>query len=411
MGGNLIYGKMSLRPKKRQLEEDPTVDPSPAKVARFMDTDRTTLRRSPRLQRKHHPAAGEGPSIVRSTPPHEPQAERGDENAMSPSKRPGSQHTNVQEPRVELEVEEATKHESPNPSSTPILIPGTNTKRQIQVVLATRSQKLHDDDDDDSKHQVKLAQLTQENLALFNEATKRQKTLKKANKVTNKAPTPALPEPTDTLLSLKTHFKKNGLLDPLSSKPPRNLKGIRARYVSSSVSTPPSELAYVEYRQYGVVVEMAGNKDTMIFQVGSRLLKANANYDYKPSFKRAFTNFPTNVGFNNGLSTPQPDFVEGPLMVADAPFSVDECPNGAVLYKNDPHSLILPHIAGEWKECGMDIEEAKLRARYHGAALVYARNQALSLMGRLNPPGHAEVTTGSSILTVQLSILTVYPHH
>lgn len=37
--------------------------------------------------------------------------------------------------------------------------------------------------------------------------------------------------------------------------------------------------------------------------------------------------------------------------------------------------------------------EATLQSRYDGAALVYIRNQALSLIGKPDPPGHAQVRT------------------
>jgi hypothetical protein len=39
------------------------------------------------------------------------------------------------------------------------------------------------------------------------------------------------------------------------------------------------------------------------------------------------------------------------------------------------------------------MEKAKMQSAYDGAALVYARNQALSYVGEPDPPGHAEVAT------------------
>lgn len=42
------------------------------------------------------------------------------------------------------------------------------------------------------------------------------------------------------------------------------------------------------------------------------------------------------------------------------PFLVDEYINGAVLYKDNPRSVTLPHIAGEWKGPGGDMREAAL---------------------------------------------------
>jgi hypothetical protein len=64
-----------------------------------------------------------------------------------------------------------------------------------------------------------------------------------------------------------------------------------------------------------------------------------------------------------------------------------------VLFKDDPFSVTLPHIAGEWKGRGKDMAEAKMQSAYDGAAIVYARNQALSYVGVPDPPGHAEVAT------------------
>lgn len=61
------------------------------------------------------------------------------------------------------------------------------------------------------------------------------------------------------------------------------------------------------------------------------------------------------------------------------PFPVDEHVSGAVLYKDDPHSLTLPHMAGEWNGRGEDVEEARLQSAYDGCALLYARKQALSV--------------------------------
>jgi len=39
------------------------------------------------------------------------------------------------------------------------------------------------------------------------------------------------------------------------------------------------------------------------------------------------------------------------------------------------------------------MEEARMQSAYNRAALVHARNQALSYIGKPNPPSHAEVTT------------------
>ncbi len=75
------------------------------------------------------------------------------------------------------------------------------------------------------------------------------------------------------------------------------------------------------------------------------------------------------------------------------PFPVDDHVNGAVLMKDNPRSVTLPHLAGEWKGPGGDMREATLQSGYDGAALVRARNQALAYQGKSDPPEHASIVT------------------
>lgn len=53
------------------------------------------------------------------------------------------------------------------------------------------------------------------------------------------------------------------------------------------------------------------------------------------------------------------------------------------------------------------MEEARLQSAYDGDTLVYARNQALSYLRKLDPPGHAEVTT----FTTDGTNLAFYVHY
>ncbi len=53
------------------------------------------------------------------------------------------------------------------------------------------------------------------------------------------------------------------------------------------------------------------------------------------------------------------------------------------------------------------MEGARLQSAYDGAALVYARNQALSYAGKPDPPGHAEVAT----FTTDGTTLNMYAHY
>ena len=145
----------------------------------------------------------------------------------------------------------------------------------------------------------------------------------------------------------------------------------------------------------------------MVYEVGGRLLKEYDDEGYNRAFNQGFTGFPEDVGFNNGLSTPQPDFVEGLEMLEYYPFAVDEYVKGGVLYKDNLSSLTLPHLAGEWKGPSRNVNGATLQSGYTGAVLVYARNQSLSLIGKPDPPGHAEVTT----FTTDGTILNFYAHY
>ncbi len=79
---------------------------------------------------------------------------------------------------------------------------------------------------------------------------------------------------------------------------------------------------------------------------------------------QAFTAFPKDVGFNKGLSGPQPDYVEGLEMEEYRPFPVDEHVPGAVLFKDNPRSVTLPHVAGEWKGPDGDMREATRQSGY-----------------------------------------------
>ena len=163
---------------------------------------------------------------------------------------------------------------------------------------------------------------------------------------------------------------KNGILDPISSKPPKNLEDIRRRYAQPRRTASPTESAYEDY-VYNV--GSAVNESTMVVEVSGQLLKKYDGRGYQRAFNQAFTAFPKDVGFNDGLSTPQPDFVEGVEKQEFRPFPVDEYVKGAVLYKDNPHSVTLSHVAGEWKGPGKDMAEARLQSAYDGAALVYAR--------------------------------------
>lgn len=253
-------------------------------------------------------------------------------------------------------------------------------------------------------HHLKRVRLTHKNLAEFNKTARKKGT----SKASVSAPPESTGESTSTKSTTTSGFAvqayKNGILDPLSSKPPTNIEDIRTRYAQFRGTASPTESMYGDYVD---TVGRARNKATMVFEVGGQLLKRYPREGYSRVFNQVFTNFPKDAGFNSGLSAPQPDFIEGLEMPEYRPFPIDEHIKGAVIYKYDPRSITLPHIAGEWKGRGMNMEEARLQSAYDGAALVYARNQALSYIGKSEPPGYAEVTT----FTTDGTNLNLFAHY
>ncbi|KAK0655252.1 hypothetical protein B0T16DRAFT_307406, partial [Cercophora newfieldiana] len=277
-------------------------------------------------------------------------------------------------------------------------------EKQAPQSTQTRKRQIVGDSDDDAEPRAKrarttqltsgLARLTRKNLALFDKMGKKNKALdsKDESKTTST---------TTSGFDIKAH--KNGILLFPSSKTPTNHKTRRERNARSRGTASPTE---TEHRGFVKRIQNAGNEATVVAEMGM-LLKVYEDEDYTRAFNRAFTGFPKDVGFNNGLSAPQPDFVEGSRMQEYDPFPVDEYVSGAVLYEDDRCSVTLPQLAGEWEGPDGSIKEAELQSSYDGAALVYARNEALSYLGKSDPPGHAEVTT----FTTDGTNLHFYSHY
>ncbi|KND89206.1 hypothetical protein TOPH_06223 [Tolypocladium ophioglossoides CBS 100239] len=154
---------------------------------------------------------------------------------------------------------------------------------------------------------AKRARLTRENIRLLDKIDTSRVPPTYTGNITSR------PKTVSTTSSLETQAAKNGILDPVSSKPHKNLRDI------------------------GV--------EDYLDTVGS-------HRGYRRAFNQAFTAYPTDVGFNNGLPAPQPDFVQGLRQRELRPYPIAEELDSAVLFEDDRHSLVLPHIAGEWKNRG-----------------------------------------------------------
>lgn len=276
----------------------------------------------------------------------------------------------------------------------------TVDKRPEQVSIATTTRKRQIDSDSNNEEPLfRRARLTRKNLATFDKMGK-----KKTSEPTDGSSTTTKTTSTTTS-GFANKARNNGILPPLNSKPPTNLEDIRKLHTRSLATASPPESVY---RSYANNVGKAGNEATLVVETSRKLLK---EYDNDNSYNRAdnrqFTNLPKNAGFNNGLSAPQPDFVEGLEIEEYRPCPINKYIPGAALYRDDPYSLTLPHLAGEWKGHNESIREAELQSAYDGAALVHARNQALAYMGKSDPLGHAEATT----FTTDGTNLNLYAHY
>lgn len=137
-----------------------------------------------------------------------------------------------------------------------------------------------------------------------------------------------------------------------------------------------------------------------------RVLRDHNDEDYDQCVNQEFTGFPKDAGLNHNLPPAQPGFIEGLVLDGYRPMPVDKI-DGAVLHADNPHSMTLPHIAGEWGEYGGNLKTARMQSGYNGANLVYARNQALGEIGAADPPGQANVTT----FTTDGNTLDLYTHY
>ena len=196
---------------------------------------------------------------------------------------------------------------------------------------------------------------------------------------------------------------QNGILNPICSKPPTNLKSRQERLDRSRETASPSES---DYRHFASAIRRAPNEASVLIET-SVLLKRYDEPGYQRSYNQAFSNFPKNVGFNNDLSAAQPDMVEGLDMPEFDPFPVREQLGGVATVYSGPQATTLPHLAGEWKGPGKDMISAQTQAAYDGACMVYGRNEALSFLNNPDPAGHAFVST----FTIDGTTLNTFDHY
>ena len=238
------------------------------------------------------------------------------------------------------------------------------------------------------------SRLTKKNLRLFNTMTKSsgqglssesRKPRRTSSSVTKT--TKSENSSSATTSGFQEHAAANGILRPLRSMPSKNAKETLDRLNRSRGTASPPES---QYQLYCEKIPSAGNKAAVV----QRMLPMFKGYDgkYNIGMKRSISALPKDLGFNDGLSAPRPDFVQGLTKEEFLPMDPTRI-SGAMLFKNDLTSTTLPHFAGEWKSRSGDMDEATFKSGYDGAAMVYGRSQAREHISRLDAPDHSAITT------------------
>jgi len=216
-------------------------------------------------------------------------------------------------------------------------------------------------------------------------------------KVPRSSPSPSLSTGNETV-SNKTvsttgsqfgaHVRQNGVLDHDILMPPTNLKDIVLCLERKRDSPDPGQ---TEFTDYDRDIKSAPNETAIVFAVISGVLKKSRDPLYRSYPNQQFANFPTDVGFNNGLSAARPDWIEGYLKSAYDKDSVVEQLSGAAVQSQGNYPIVLAHLAGEFNKRGGDMACASDQAAYDAAYLVYGRDHAQVLMHKVDESGMAYV--------------------
>jgi hypothetical protein len=172
--------------------------------------------------------------------------------------------------------------------------------QEEQVPANPPSRKRELDSDDDAEPRTKRARmtrptseparLTRQNLARLNKMGNNHKGSKEGSAHRDSTDDSSTTKTLSTTASgFAIQARNNGILDPISSKPPTNLEDIRERLARSRQTASPPESVYGRYAR---IVATARNEATMVFEVGGKLLKEYDDEGYHRKFNQAFTGYP-----------------------------------------------------------------------------------------------------------------------
>lgn len=182
----------------------------------------------------------------------------------------------------------------------------------------------------------------------------------------------------------------NGLrTDQSRTQAPDNLATLQAALTRDRDEQPPSETKFQEY----VLDVIDSSNEAELSHILTRYLWKFYENPYTTKFDCRFDLFPQDVGFNNDAAPPQPDIMQG---FKEEAFDLGllGSTEGVVPHSRSNGSVALPHLAGELKYCRGDMIQARLQSCYDAAALLWARHNALVLIGRPDlDDGQARVFT------------------
>lgn len=190
---------------------------------------------------------------------------------------------------------------------------------------------------------------------------------------------------------------ENGILGSVKSgEHPAVDANIHKRLLARRGSPSPTQS---HYNKFADRIDEASNNQGIMAVYSKYVLQdaEDAYFDtgYRRKEDEVWTEFPQNVGFNNGLPAPEPGMIEG--------FSRDSFPKTIEHIKacrlvGDEHRYVaLPHLAVEYQACETSMHKAKVKAGYYGAAMVYGRNEALRFIGKPDPPRQPVVLTATIV--------------
>lgn len=244
------------------------------------------------------------------------------------------------------------------------------------------------------------APLTKQNLRLLEEMTgSKQPSTVKSTTTSSRDETASRAKTTSTTQSgFEEKLRANGVLPTTASsrQPPGNRAQIRTYLDKTRASASPT---LSQHEDYIDAYTNAGNEADMVHVFSTHVLKEPTRQlrkqGYDSNRDKQWVDFPRDVGFNNSLSAPKPDIIEGYRKGAFPP-TISELGGAATLVKEHPNYAALPHLALELKNKGADMHLAERQAAYDGAAMVYGRSKALQFLGQKDVHGKASVVTATT---------------